>query len=156
MLGMLAPSTALAQDHWADKGSTVPAAIAQTERDLRIARALRLRRDNIREEMASCLHRQEERFLLVDADLIEFDELAESDKAVRAALMQVELRLQQAGAYFLSDEQQVVVLDRIADVGADTRRFCKYLGVEAVAKIPAHEFDYALAQLERKRASAPT
>jgi hypothetical protein len=55
--------------------------------------------------------------------------------------MEIELRRQRAGAYFLSDEQQKIVLDRIAEVGADIRRFCAYLRVEAVAKIPAHEFD---------------
>jgi hypothetical protein len=73
---------------------------------------------------------------------------------LRCAQLQVELRLQRSGAYFLSLEQQNVVLDRIAEVRADIRRFCKYMGVEGIAKIPAHTFDDALAALEAKRRRA--
>jgi hypothetical protein len=84
--------------------------------------------------MEACLRGLEEAYNLAVALLDEFDELVEADKALRSVLMQLELRLQQAGSYFLSDEQTTVVLNRIAEVGADTRRFCAYLGVEAIAK----------------------
>jgi hypothetical protein len=80
---MLAPGSALAQAHWARKGSPEPAAIAQTARDLRVARALRLRRDNIHYEMTSWLHRREECHRHADAYVDEFEELAEADKALR-------------------------------------------------------------------------
>jgi hypothetical protein len=121
------------------------------ERDKRVAQAIRLRRKAIRDEMEACVRQQEEAYHLADVLLNKFLELAETDKPLRGALARVELRLQRAGAYFLSDEQARAILDRIADVGADTRRFCAYLGVEAVAKIPAHEFGDALAALEAKR-----
>jgi len=124
-------------------------------RDKRIANAIRLRRAAIRVEMEACLRGREEAYNLAEALLDEFDELAETDKALRSALMQLELRLQRSGKYFLSDEQINIVLNRIAEVGADTRRFCDYLGVEAIAKVPAHQFDDAIAQLERKRARTP-
>jgi len=101
--------------------------------------------------MESCLHQREVAYRLADACLQVFDELAESDRALRSSQMQVELRLQQTGAFFLCDEQLSVILDRIAEVGADVRRFCEYLGVDGVAKIPAHEVEYALAALEAKR-----
>jgi hypothetical protein len=103
--------------------------------------------------MASCLRQQEECYRLADAYLDEFEELAEADKALRSALMKVELRLQRARAYFLSDEQQSVVLDLIAEVGADIRRFCEYMGVKGIEKIPAHEFEDAVSALEAKRRS---
>ena len=124
------------------------------DRDRRVANAIRLRRAALYDEMQSCLRDREDCYRLADALLAEFDELAAMDKALRSAQMVVELRLQQAGAYFLSDEQQTVVLDRIAEVGADTRRFCEYLDVEAIAKIPAHKFDAALAALALKRRGA--
>jgi hypothetical protein len=73
---------------------------------------------------------------------------------LRAALTRLELHLQVSGAYYICDEQISLVLDRIAEVGADIRRFCEYLGVEGIAKIPAHEFDDALAALEAKRRRA--
>jgi hypothetical protein len=123
-------------------------------RDKRIANAIRLRRAAIRAEMEACLRGREEAHNRAEAHLDKFDELAETDNALRAALAEVELRLQQAGVYFLSQEQLSVMLDRIAEVGADTRRFCMYLGVDAVAKIPAHEFDASLAALELKRRGA--
>src|SRR5262245_60524708 len=126
--------------------------MALTEvRDKRIANAIRLRRAAIRDEMEACVRQWEEAIDLVDALLDEFDELADTDNSLRAALAAVELRLQQAGAYFLSEEQLGVMLDRIAEVSADTSRFCTYLGVDTVAEIPAHEFDLALAALELKR-----
>ena len=65
--------------------------------------------------------------------------------------MQVELRLQRAGAYFLTDDQVAAVLSKIAEVGADTKRFCAYMRVDGIAKIPAHEFEEALAALDAKR-----
>ena len=150
---MLTPATALGPDSCPDNGAQ-SATPAERDRDLRIARALRLRCADIHDEMESAHRQREEAYRIADAFLDEFDELAESGKALRSALMQVELRLQRDGSYYLSDEQTTVVLNRIAEVGADTRRFCAYLGVEAVAKIPAHKFDDALAALEAKRQRA--
>jgi hypothetical protein len=128
-----------------------PASTPAIQRDLRIARALRLRRADIRDEMASALRQREDAYRLADALLDEFDDLATRDKGLRAGLAQVELRLQRAGAYFVTDEQVTIILNEIGEVGADTRRFCKYLGVEAIAKIPAHEFQHALAALDAKK-----
>jgi hypothetical protein len=116
-------------------------------RNLRFARSLRLRRAAVQDEMEACQR-------LADALFAEFTELAETDKALRAALTRLELHLQVSGAYYICDEQISLVLDRIAEVGADIRRFCEYLGVEGIAKIPAHEFDDALAALEAKRRRA--
>ena len=124
------------------------------ERDLRVARALRKRRAEIRDEMESCLRLRAAAYSLADAFLDEFDELADTDTGLRRALAQVEHRLQRAGAFFVSDEQADVILNEIADVGADTRRFCAYMGVPAIARIPAHEFDIAMAALQWKRPRA--
>jgi len=128
-----------------------PAPLGQTQRDLRIVRALRLRRDHIRDEMESCLRQREEAYQFADALLDEFDHLAATDKRLRTSLMQIELRLQRSGAYFISDAQVTVLLNEIADVGADIKRFCEYMDVAGIAKIPAHEFDEALAALAAKR-----
>ena len=123
----------------------------EVERDLRIARALRLRRDGIHDEMASCLRQREQAYRLADAFLDEFDDLAANDRALRTALMRIELRLQRAGTFFISGAQVEIILNEIADVGADIRRFCAYMSVEAIAKIPAHEFQHALAALDAKK-----
>jgi hypothetical protein len=121
-------------------------------RERRFADAIRFRRAAIRVEMQACLRGQEEAYNLAEAllDLAEalldeFDQLADSDRTLRSALMQLELRLQRSGKYFLSDEQIDIVLALIAEVGADTRRFCNFLGVEAIAKVPAHRFEDAMA-----------
>ena len=103
--------------------------------------------------MQSCLRQQEECYRHADAYLDEFEELAEADKALRSPLMEIELRLHQDGAYFLSEEQQSAVLDQITEVGADIRRLCEFMGVEGIAKIPAHQFEDALTALEAKRRS---
>ena len=131
-----------------------PASTPAIQRDLRIARALRLRRADIRDEMASALRQREDAYRLADALLDEFDDLATTDKSLRAALAQVELRLQRAGAYFVTDEQVTIILNKIAEVSADTRRFCAYMGVEGITRIPAHEFEDALAALDAKRRRA--
>ena len=123
----------------------------EVERDLRIARALRLRRDGIHDEMESCLCKRDEAYQLADALLDEFDDLAARARALRRALQQVELRLQRAGAFFISGAQVEIILNEIADVGADIRRFCEYMGIEAIAKIPTHEFQHALAALDAKK-----
>jgi len=124
---------------------------AQIGRDLRIARALRSRRDAIHDEMETLLCQRDEAYRLADAFLDEFDDLAARDRALRTALLQVELRLQRAGAFFISGAQVEIILNEIADVGADIRRFCAYMSVEAIAKIPAHEFQHALAALDAKK-----
>ena len=124
---------------------------SQIQRDMRIARALRSRRDGIHDEMESCLYQRDEAYRFADARLDEFDDLAARDRALRMALLQVELRLQRAGAFFISGAQAEIILSEIADVGADIRRFCAYMGVDAIAKIPAHEFQHALAALDAKR-----
>jgi hypothetical protein len=101
--------------------------------------------------MESCLRQRDEAYRLADAFLDEFDELHARDRALRTALMQVELRLQRAGAFFISGAQAEIILHEIADAGADIRRFCEYMGVEGIAKIPAHEFQHALAALDAKK-----
>ena len=73
---------------------------------------------------------------------------------LRSALARLELRLQRAGLYFVSDEQTSIILNEIAEVGADPKRFCAFMGVDGVAGIPAHEFDNALAALNAKRRRA--
>jgi hypothetical protein len=156
---MTTPATTTSSPaHLALTPATVDVPITATgrnvERDLRVARALRTRRAVIREEMQSCLRQRAAAYALADAFLDEFDELAAKDKEFRRALMQIEQRLQRVGAYFLSEEQTSRILSEIAEVGADTRRFCAYLGVPAIAQIPAHEFDSALAALDRKRRRA--
>jgi hypothetical protein len=136
-------------------GTPINNAISRdVERDLRIAGALRKRRIEIRDEMESCLRQRAAAYSLADAFLDEFEELADRDKGLRRALAQVEQRLHGAEAYFVSDEQADIILNEIADVGADTRRFCAYMGVPAIAKIPAHEFDVAMAVLHWKRRRA--
>lgn len=52
----------------------------------------------------------------------------------------------------ITDEQKQKIIALIKDVGADTKAFCGYLGVEAVDQIPATKFDHALKALEAKRA----
>src|SRR5262249_22300618 len=52
---------------------------------------------SIREEMESCLRQREHAYRHADRLLDEFDELALSDKALRRALAQIELRLQRSG-----------------------------------------------------------
>jgi hypothetical protein len=49
-----------------------------------------------------------------------------------------------------SDQKQELV-DLIKETGADTRKFCQYLGVESLDEIPVSKFDRAKAALERKR-----
>src|SRR5262249_24261022 len=93
---------------------------------------------SIREEMESCLRQREHAYRHADRLLDEFDELALSDKALRRALAQIELRLQRSGSYFISEAQAEVLLTEIADVGADIKRFCAYLNVDGIARIPAH------------------
>jgi len=43
--------------------------------------------------------------------------------------------------------QQNAVLVEIAEIGADTERFCRYFGVDNIAEIPYHEVELALAAL---------
>jgi ERCC4-related helicase len=120
-------------------------------RDQRVANAIRLRRIAIRAEMERCVRQWEDAYGLADVLLEKFDELDEINNALRAALEDMELRLLRSWAYFLSEAQPNVILDRIAEVGADTRRFCAQLGAEALARIAAHEFHCAPAALEAKR-----
>jgi hypothetical protein len=101
----------------------------------------------ITDEMASALAQREQLYDHADALLDEFDDLAKSRKRLRAALDGVELRLQQMGAYFISESQS----EEVAGVGGDLPRFCDQLGVDGVARIPAHRFDEALAALRAQR-----
>jgi hypothetical protein len=119
-------------------------------RDLRFARAIRLRRAAIHEEIADCLRGQEEIYNLASALADQIDNLANVDKTLRNALTQIELRLQRSGAFYVSQEQADIIRAGIAEVGADTPRFC----VESIPKIPVHMFDEALAALETKRQRA--
>jgi hypothetical protein len=52
---------------------------------------------------------------------------------------------------FITDEQATIIRDLIDEVGADIKRFCAYFKVEGIAKIPAKQYDRAVAALNAKR-----
>lgn len=45
---------------------------------------------------------------------------------------------------FINDQQTQTVLDLIARVGADTRRFCEFLKIDGVALLPASQYQRAI------------
>jgi hypothetical protein len=55
------------------------------------------------------------------------------------------------GALPIRSDQKQELVDLIKETGADTRKFCQYLGVESLDEIPVSKFDRAKAALERKR-----
>jgi hypothetical protein len=58
-----------------------------------------------------------------------------------------------AGASTITDKQVEEIQTLIVDAGADIRKFCDYMKVEAITDIPAKQFDRAVAALEAKRRS---
>lgn len=52
---------------------------------------------------------------------------------------------------FISEKQMGNILDLIAEKEADTERFCKYMQVESIAKIPASKYQQAIAALNEKK-----
>jgi hypothetical protein len=48
-------------------------------------------------------------------------------------------------------EQAAEIRKQLDEVGGDTRRFCQYLGVNAIAQIPASDYDRALTFIDKKR-----
>jgi hypothetical protein len=52
---------------------------------------------------------------------------------------------------FISDEQLGVLRDNLIEVEADEERFCKYLGVTALDRIPASKMKEAMTAIEAKR-----
>ena len=57
------------------------------------------------------------------------------------------------GGASVSAEEKAELIDLIKKSGADTAKFCKYLGVAAIDYLPAARFLEAKAALENKRAS---
>jgi hypothetical protein len=54
---------------------------------------------------------------------------------------------------FINDDQMVELTDMISEVGADLKKFCKYMKVENLAELPAAKFNAAKSALEAKRSS---
>ena len=54
----------------------------------------------------------------------------------------------------VSEDQRDRILDLIAEVGADPEKVCAYLKVDAIANLPASQFDRAIKALEAKRRKA--
>lgn len=54
----------------------------------------------------------------------------------------------------INDEQLQELIDLADEVGADKRKFCAYLGIEALAHLPASKFARAKDALEAKRVKA--
>jgi hypothetical protein len=120
----------------------------------RIANALRLRLEANYDEMEEKILVCEGAFALVDDVLVELHEKTQTAQMLQDALTRLEFHLQRSGAYYISDELAQVIRASITEVGADKPRFCVYLGVENINKIPVHRFDEALAALEAKRRRA--
>lgn len=136
-----------------DDGKSKAPAIKSTGKwasELRRAQACRVYIATLEAEMDACARLQEERYRQAAILGEEFDTLAERRRNMAAGLHKLELRLQRAGTYWISAEQADTVLAKIAEVGADTRRFCRWLGVEAVPRIPYWQLDEALAALDEK------
>lgn len=55
---------------------------------------------------------------------------------------------------FITDEQATTILDLIADVGADTRRFCGHFKIDGVTKLRADQFQRAVDMLNAKKPRA--
>jgi hypothetical protein len=52
---------------------------------------------------------------------------------------------------FISDAQCSTILDKIAETESDIERFCRYMKVDGIAKIPAKDYQRAFEALEAKR-----
>lgn len=51
----------------------------------------------------------------------------------------------------ISAEQKAQLIDLMKEVGADSGKFLKYLGVETIDQLPSDRFDGAMSALEKKR-----
>jgi hypothetical protein len=58
-----------------------------------------------------------------------------------------------AGGGCISQDQLTQLVDLADEVGADKAAFCKYMGVNSFAALPAKQFDRAVTALNRKRAA---
>lgn len=58
-----------------------------------------------------------------------------------------------AHAGSITEDQLRQLIELADDVGADKRAFCEYLGIEALAALPATQFQRAIAALNKKRAA---
>jgi hypothetical protein len=54
----------------------------------------------------------------------------------------------------ITDAQCSTILDKIAETEADIEKFCKYFGIEGVAKLPAKAYERAMNLLDQKRRKA--
>jgi len=52
---------------------------------------------------------------------------------------------------YINDQQYSSLLDMMNEVGADEKRFCKFLKVNSLTDLPASRFDEAWAALEKKK-----
>jgi hypothetical protein len=124
---------------------------AAVERDRLIASALRARANELDDEMESCARQHDDTVRLAEAFQAEFFDIHDARKKVQRSLDLIEQRLVKADAYYCDDAQVSALLAKLANVGADTRRFCSFMRVSAIARIPAHRYDEACAALEAKR-----
>lgn len=110
------------------------------ERDVRLFRAVRA----YIADRDAALHAKGD---FIDLLQDEFIEDAERLHLIRGGFNKLLLRLQRRP---ISDAKADAILTAIAEVGADTARFCKYLGVDGIAQITVDRFDDAMAALARK------
>lgn len=52
----------------------------------------------------------------------------------------------------ITDEQATTIRDLIEETGSDIKKFCAFLKVDGIAKIPAKQYDRAIGALNAKRA----
>ena len=52
---------------------------------------------------------------------------------------------------FISEDQANSIRDLIDEAGVDIKRFCAYFKVDGIAKIPAKEYNRAVAAINSKR-----
>lgn len=58
------------------------------------------------------------------------------------------------GIRLISDQQFIELQTLVVETGADLPKFCSYMKVDALAKIPAKDFDRAVTALKSKRAKS--
>jgi hypothetical protein len=56
-----------------------------------------------------------------------------------------------AGVEYISEKQLSSIIDMINDREADEKKFCEFMGVESVERIPATDFNKAMAALKSKK-----
>lgn len=55
------------------------------------------------------------------------------------------------GAEFINEEQQGAIRAKIDEYGADVEKFCAFMNVDGIAKIPSNKYEAALVVLDAKR-----